>query len=62
MSDAQLQETLALSGKKLLELSIAAAKRQVKNNQEIGQIKRKVARIKTVLAEKNFLKEQNEAN
>ena len=57
LSDGQLNEDLENARKELFNLRFQMATRQLKNHQRIPAVKRDVARIMTVLRERNLMRE-----
>lgn len=56
-SDKELQRSLAILRDKLRDLRFKTTSKQLKNYKEMGQIKKDVARISTVMKERKLAKE-----
>lgn len=54
LSDEEIRKKLEDSDKELLNLSIRVASRQLVNHRELVKIKRDVARLKTILREREL--------
>lgn len=54
LSDGEIQDRIEESDKELLRLSIRVASRQLVNHRELVKIKRDVARLKTILREREL--------
>ena len=54
LTDQAIQEELEDSQKELLNLRIRVATKQLSNTSEIGRVRKKIARLNTVLTERRL--------
>ena len=54
LSDGEIRKRIEDSDKELLQLSIRVASRQLVNHRELVKVKRDVARLKTILKEREL--------
>ncbi len=54
LSDGEIRNKIEESDKQLLQLSIRVASRQLVNHRELVKVRRDVARLKTVLREREL--------
>lgn len=54
LTDEAIQEELEDSQKELLNLRIRVATKQLSNTSEIGRVRKKIARLNTVLTERRL--------
>ncbi len=54
LSDGEIQKKIEEADLELLKLGIRAASRQLVNHRELVRVKKRVARMKTILRERNL--------
>ncbi len=54
LSDTEIRKKIDESDRELVELSIRVASRQLVNHREIFKVKRRMARLKTILREREL--------
>ncbi len=54
LSDAEIRKKLDESDRELVNLSIRVASRQLENHRELMKVKRRMARLKTILREREL--------
>ncbi len=54
LSDAEIRKKLDESDRELVNLSIRVASRQLVNHRELMKVKRRMARLKTILREREL--------
>ncbi len=54
LSDEKLEDRLEAAHKELLELRFKAATKQLKNHREIPMLKKDIARLKTIIREREL--------
>ncbi len=54
LGDEELKERLEAAHKELLELRFQAATKQLKNHREIPRLKKDIARLKTIVREREL--------
>ncbi|MBM2826100.1 MAG: rpmC [Dehalococcoidia bacterium] len=61
LADVELKERLDASYKELFSLRFRLATQQLANHRELPKVRRGIARIKTVMREREFLREMVES-